>query len=343
MWVVPAIFSGLICTAAWPCSGAVAQPKAPDGRLGINPWEMQSFLSDAPGYVATGAGSIRIDLLWQQIQPRPGVTSWDQLDRVVDAAQANHMDVLLTLRAISSWATRSPPDARNRYHGAALPRDLAGWEAFVSALAARYKGRSVAYEIENEPNSNFWSGTMDDYLALLKSSFGAIVRADPQAKVLSAALACHTAFTYPDAAMTQKQNQSFDDWQNAILATHAFNTIAVHDYYYPDVAVNGWTFAGYLAHVQDLARAANCSACPIWITETGYVSRPQRAGSRTDPGSPQNQARWARQALQQAFAQGIARAYWLFLKDHPNTGFFASMGLIDAAGKARPALSVLSN
>ena len=184
---------------------------------------------------------------------------------------------------------------------------------------------------------------MDDYLTLLKASFISITRSDPQARVLSGALACHTAFTYRDAATTEKENRVFDTWQNAILATHAFNTIGVHDYYFPDDAVNGWTFTTYLTHIQDLARVAGCDKCPIWITEIGYVSRPQKAGTRTDPGSPQSQARWARQAFKQAFDHGVERVYWLFLKDHPNTGYFASMGLIDADGTPRPALSVVSH
>jgi hypothetical protein len=330
-----------ICAAVFTFSVTVAAA-APDQRLGINPWEMQSFLADTAGYAGTGVGSIRIDLRWQEIEPRPDVFDWSQLDAVVNAAAAKRISVLVTLRAISSWGTRPPPKSGGPYHGASLPQDISRWEAFVAAMADRYKGRNVAYEIENEPNSDFWSGTMDDYIALLKATFAAIARSDPQARILSGALACHTAFNYPDAAVTQKQNQAFDAWQNAILATHAFNTIAVHDYYFPDHAVNGWTFVSYLAHVQDLAAAAGCDKCPIWITETGYVSRPQKAGTRTDPGSPQVQARWTAQALQQAFERGVERVYWLFLKDHPGARYFASMGLIDAGGKPRPAMSVLT-
>jgi hypothetical protein len=324
-------------------SVAPARKTSPNERLGINPWDAQSFLSNVSGYVGTNVGSIRIDLPWQKVQPRPDAFNWEELDAVVSTARANRMDVLITLRAVSSWGTKVPAKPSDLYHGASLPLDMGSWEKFVSAMADRYKDGNVAYEIENEPNSKFWSGAMDEYLALLKASFAAIMRSDPRARVLSAALACHTAFTYRDAATTEKENQAFDAWQNAILATRAFNTIGVHDYYFPDNAVNGWTFAGYLTHVQDLARAAGCDKCPVWITETGYVSRPQKAGARTDPGSPQNQARWAGAAFRQAFDHGVERVYWLFLKDHPNTGYFASMGLLDVGGTPRPALSVLSH
>jgi Cellulase (glycosyl hydrolase family 5) len=331
------------CAAAQAQIDGPAQKAPPDQRLGINPWDMQSFLSDTPGYIGTNVGSIRIDLPWQQVQPRPGVFDWDALDSVVRTARTNGMDVLITLRAISSWGTKLPANSKDLYHGASLPLDMSRWETFVSAMADRYRGGGVAYEIENEPNSKFWSGTMDEYLTLLKATFAVITRSDPQARVLSGALACHTAFTYPDSATTEKQNQSFDTWQKAILATHAFNTIGVHDYYFPDAAVNGWTFVSFLDHVADLARTTGCDKCPIWVTETGYVSRPQRAGMRTDAGSPQAQARWAAEAFRQAFGHMVERVYWLFLKDHPNTGYFASMGLTDMRGTARPALAVVSH
>jgi hypothetical protein len=250
--------------------------------------------------------------------------------------------VLITLRAISSWGTKGRTNSRNAYYGASLPLDMRSWDTFVSTMARRYKGRNVAYEIENEPNSSFWSGTMDDYLTLLKASYAAITRSDPQATVVSGALACHIAFDYPNAAVAHEQNQLFDTWQTAIFATRALNTIGVHDYYFPVVAVNGWTFASYLTHIQELAQAAGCDKCPIWITETGYVSRPQKAGARIDPGSPQNQAQWAGQAFQQAFDLGVERMYWLFLKDHANGEYFDSMGLLDANGKPRPALAVIA-
>ena len=322
-------------------AGAAAQTQ-PNQRIGINPWQPQAFLSNVAGFAGTNTGSIRIDLIWGKVEPRPGTFDWAELDKVVEVAAANHVDVLLTLRAISGWGTKKAANARNEYQGASLPLDMASWDAYASALALRYKGRNVAYEIENEPNSNFWSGTMEDYLALLKASYAAIMRSDSQARVLSGALACHIAFDFADPAVVQKQNALFDSWQKAIFATHAFNTIGVHDYYFPDHAVNGWTFTSYLTHIQDLARDAGCDQCRLWVTEMGYVSRPRKTGTRIDPGSPQNQAQWAQQALRQAFGLGIERVYWLFLKDHTSGTYFDTMGLLDGNGSPRPAFRVIA-
>lgn len=309
-----------------------------NARIGINPWTPQAFLENTRGYAATNVGSIRIDLPWQQVEPTQGDLDWNDLDKLVEAAQSNNMSVLITLRAISSWGTHAPQHAHDQYHGASLPIDMNKWERFVSAMARRYRGRNVAYEIENEPNSPFWAGSMDDYLTLLKASYGAIMRSDPQARVVSAPLACHVVYNYRNAKAKQKEDQDFDTWQNAILATRAFNTIGVHDYYFPGEAVNGWTFDSYLGHVRSLARATGCKNCGIWITETGYVSRSQRAGTRTDPGSPENQARWARSAFREAFRQGAERVYWLYLTDHNVGRYFDSMGLLDDQGTPAPGI-----
>lgn len=333
------IGAGLLIVASAPVQGGAAKPNA---RVGINPWQPQAFLASVGAFAGTGAGSIRIDLPWRDIEPRPGAFEWAVLDKVVDAAAANHMDVLLTLRAISDWGGSTPVDRHDPYRGASLPHDMPAWEDYVSALALRYKGRNVAYEIENEPNSNFWSGTMEDYLALLKASYAAIMRSDPQAKVVSGALACHIAFDLADTSTQQKANEQFDSWQLAILATHAFTTVGVHDYYFPDRAVNGWIFSSYLLHIQDLVRDSGCEQCRLWVTETGYVSRPRKTGTRLDPGSPQNQARWTTEAFQQAFDLGVERMYWLFLKDHAGGTYFDSMGLFDAQGNPRPTLRVVS-
>jgi hypothetical protein len=333
------IGTGFIALTEAPAENGV--PKA-NPRFGINPWQPQAFLADVAGFAGIGAGSIRIDLLWRDVEPRPGVFEWTVIDKVVDAAAVNHMDVLLTLRAASDWGTTAAMGRRDPYKSASLPRDMRAWEDYVSALALRYKGRNVAYEIENEPNSNFWNGTMEDYLALLKASYAAIMRSDPQAKILSGALACHIAFDLADPSARQKANALFDSWQLAVLATHAFNTIGVHDYYFPDREVNGWTFSAYLLHIQDLARQSGCQQCGLWLTETGYVSRPRKSGTRLDPGSPQNQARWAGQAFQQAFDLGAERVYWLFLKDHAIGTYFDSMGLLDGGGNPRPASRVLA-
>ena len=62
-------------------------PVAVNARMGLNEWEMPFFLRNADVITGTGVGSIRVALLWQQVEPQPDVYTWDKLDRVVGQAQ----------------------------------------------------------------------------------------------------------------------------------------------------------------------------------------------------------------------------------------------------------------
>ena len=45
------------------------------------------------------------------------------------------------------------------------PKDMAQFARFVKAAAARYKGRGVCWQIENEPNLDvYWLGTREEYV-----------------------------------------------------------------------------------------------------------------------------------------------------------------------------------
>ena len=309
-----------------------------DIRKGLNPWRPKVFLDNLKNFEALRVGSVRIELPWQVVQPRADVFDWNSSDAVVSAAQAHGMEVLFTLRAVSTWGTRQPQRGNDLYHNASAPLDFAQWESFMRVLAARYRGRHVAYEIENEPNlSSYWNGTQDEYLQVLKSSYRGLKLGDPDAHVLTGAISCGIVFNYRNPRVAAKIAEQNDAWLRAILATRAFDALSVHDYYFPDHAENGWTFTSYLTHIRDVAREAGMETVPIWVTEAGYVAVPTKAGDRIDNGTPEKQAEWLTAAYQQAFKLGVARVYWLFLQDHPNAAYFGGMGLMDSNGKLRPA------
>lgn len=313
-------------------------------RKGINPWFAQAFLANIESIEDLHIRSVRVELPWELVQPSPDVFDWSKVDAVGDAAQAHGIDVLFTLRSVSSWATKHPLRGNDLFHNASFPLDLKNWDRFVKTLALRYKGRHVDYEIENEPNiPKFWNETRDEYLELLKASYRSIKENAPQARVLTAALACGIVFNYRNARIANRILENNDEWLRSILTTRAFDVLSVHDYYFPDHAENGWTFASYLTHIRNLARQAGVGKAPVWITETGYVASPTKAGGRTDEGSPERQAQWLQAAYKQAFELGVARVFWLFLRDHPNAGYFDAMGLMDVHGNVRPAWKVMQN
>lgn len=289
-----------------------------------------------------GVGILRVPLQWKVVEPQPGKFDWSKTDRIVEGVYPKKVEILFTLRSISSWGTKKRTQGRGIYHSGSAPTDMRQWNEFVTELANRYKGRGVYYEIENEVNGQtFWDGTQEEYVELLKESYRSIKSADPQTKVLSSAMGCGIVRNFPTGNVQNEMQKRHDGWLKAILSTKAFDVISVHDYYFPsEIVANGFTFRSYLEHIRDLMKEAGAGDHPIWITETGYVSRPTDAGARVDNGSPEKQAKWLEEAYQQAFSFGVERVFWLLLRDHAEA-YFGSMGLADAQGKSRPSWDAL--
>src|SRR5689334_19529161 len=134
---------------------------------------------------ALGAGWLRFDAAWPEIEIERGRFDYSRVDRALDGARARGLRVVLVLGATAAWAR---PAGADWNHGPATATARAGFTAFAAATARRYRDRVGAYEIWNEPNlPGSWAPRPDPaaYLALLRDAYAAIHRADSGAVVLS--------------------------------------------------------------------------------------------------------------------------------------------------------------
>lgn len=315
-----------------------------ENRKGLNTWLPHSFLEDVRQVRDLGIRTVRIELPREQVEPNRNQFEWTTTDAVMDTARANQIEVLFTLRSVSPWGTHVPAQQDDLYHHASLPKATTDWELLVGTMASRYKGRAVDYEIENEVNAAFGAGSPAEYLDLLQASYRVIKASDPWARVLSSSMACGIASDQRTRLAQDRFRERTDEWLKPIFATRAFDVVSVHDDYFPSgITANGWTFSSYLKHVADLMDGAGGRAKPIWITETGYVSQPTRAGIRTDDGAPDKQALWLTLAYEQARSFRVERIFWLLLWDgNGGLGYFNAMGLMDAQARARPVWRTLA-
>lgn len=138
-----------------------------------------------------GAKSIREAPGWRWAEPTPGNVLWRQyLDGLVDRCGEHQMELLLTLQAIApSWATWDDP-ARPNLRDLPAPDKLPAWERFVREVAARYRGRVAAYEVQNEPDLTCWyqpglsmAEGLGVYERLLRAAHDGLKAGDPQATV----------------------------------------------------------------------------------------------------------------------------------------------------------------
>jgi hypothetical protein len=170
---------------------AVAAP--PPGRTPVYPFGY-GFQVDqgnlAYGIEMTrkaGFNWVKFQIRWENLESSKGQINWGDIDRWVNGAAG--LKVLLSVVTAPRWAR--PPDTDFSVPGPpANPQDFAD---FVAAIAARHKGKVHAIEVWNEQNLWYeWGGrgrklSAKQYMDLLKVSYAAIKRANPEIVVVSGA------------------------------------------------------------------------------------------------------------------------------------------------------------
>lgn len=142
----------------------------------------------------TGVKSLRASFEWAEIEPGEGKFVWGKYDRIVEWADKHNIELIPTFiweKPQPSWAGRGVADqgsSEERYP----PEDMAKWSEFVYQVVNRYKGSIHWWIPANEPNlSRYWYPKPDAkaYVNLLKVTRDAVLKADPNAKILGCSAA----------------------------------------------------------------------------------------------------------------------------------------------------------
>lgn len=174
---------------------------------------------------------VRVDVDWSAVEPERGQFDWSYPDRLIEAASARDMKVLIVLAFSPAWTRAVPADPAGKASHL-RPDQTSEFANFARTAAERYAARGVGgWEIWNEPNSTkFWppQPDADEYGALFRAAATAIRDVDAKATLLIGGLA--PRYDGPDAgvAPTDYLNRLYDDG-TAQLA----DAIAVHPYSFP--------------------------------------------------------------------------------------------------------------
>jgi hypothetical protein len=160
---------------------------------------------------------------WRNIErDGKGRLEWQEPDRIMAAIDGAGLKVVARVDGHAAWSKAQPI-----YPADGPPDRLSDWTDFLSALAQRYRGRIDAYEIWNEPNiTREWGGrppNAAEYVALLRASFDAIKRADPNAMVITAGLSPTT-----ENSQNAQSDEGFLRAMYAAGAKGAFDALGVH-------------------------------------------------------------------------------------------------------------------
>jgi hypothetical protein len=125
---------------------------------------------------------------WRDIETSPGVYNFDRLDAIVDTAERYGAEALIVLGQTPPFHAQRP-DAESFYGpGAASPPTPESWTAYVRAVAERYAGRQVTYQVWNEPNvEGFWQGTPAQMAKLTKAARDVLDTVSPQPALVAPA------------------------------------------------------------------------------------------------------------------------------------------------------------
>ncbi len=294
--------------------------------------EQARFLLDQT--VQAGIGWVRIDFVWADVEPEPGIERWARYDELVAAARARHLRVLALVAYTPAWATAGPALS-------GVPRRVSDWSDFCYRAAARYRDGITHWEIWNEPNlPRFWSGSRAEYIEkILEPAARALRAGNPDAQIGGPALAHHVG--------------SGRDWHGWLLdvlraAADELDFLTHHVYDLEDPAGVLARLAGETPFGRDPSRWGEAAPSlaevlavagfdrPLWLTETGWVT------TRLDES---RQAEHYARFLGLWFAggrepAGPVRVFFYELQDDRDPGV-PKFGLLRPGGRQKPAYGVL--
>ena len=210
--------------------------------------------SDIDLLAATGFPSCRVSIFWHLIQQNgPDHWDWAATDAMVKDLTARDIQIEALLGAPPRWAFA---DAASPSWVSAPPK-LDAYATFVRAVATRYP-QIKTYEIHNEPDlTDFWKGTVDQYLALWQTGYQTIKSVNPDATVMNGGFAWMN--NSHNAAASQGFARAFLERANPrpdVIAYH------IHSDFAGTVNNN----ATWLQAVRD----TKTGDIPRWLNEAGF-------------------------------------------------------------------------
>lgn len=298
-----------------------------------------------------GAGWLREEIRWNEVEPVRGTRRWARTDRLVASATRRGLRILPLLIGTPRWAAPDPttiPTDPRRY--AAFARDVvrrygpdgAFWRANPD-LDRRFA--MAWFELWNEPFLPQFAADRQDagtYARLVQAAGNAIHAAHPRARVLAA---MEYEWKTPDG--------TFRRWVRDVHAAvpelaESYDGVAVHPYS-PGAPI-GTAAAGAskdlrrMELIREDLRAVGGPTDQVWITEIGWPTCPQRPACV----SRAQQARYLEQAIRAAGGRyrGWVRALFAYaLFDfRPASGEplrEGAFGLLELDGREKPAAAVL--
>ncbi|NDJ78980.1 MAG: cellulase family glycosylhydrolase, partial [Chloroflexi bacterium] len=255
------------------------------------------------------------------------VSAWDKYDNIVDLAAQYDINIIARLSQPPAWS--QPPGTTNAY---TPPADYNDFVDYAVAVAGRYQGRIIHYQVWNEPNLYpEWGDqtvSAEDYTQMLCSTYHALKAVDPEIVVITGALG-------PTVDLSGRNAYDLLYLQRMYQAGvgDCFDVLSVQGYglwsgptdeRLRQVTINYQR----LLWVRDMMVANGDAHKPIWISEAGWNPVPDDPSiadlERYGQVTMEQAAEWAPLAYERALREwpwvGVIN-YWYFKPaDESNVG-----------------------
>jgi|GEM_PF-729248 len=302
-----------------------------------SPWGIASSASSTgtidkwfPMMSAAGITSTRMGQEWSGMEREKGKMDFTGMDRILAAAQANHIEVSTLFFGSPKWTGAG-------WHGFAM-KNLDDWENYANAMVSRYKDRIHYWEVWNEGNAGFNDGhnTAEDYARLVSAAYEGAKKADPNAQVGISVASFDAPYI---GVMAQAMAKDGKPGQFDFICIHPYETFgAIGD---PDGEIH---FLWMKKVLQDelKATAPDKVNVPVWITEIGRpINRDTNESGVSIGGvtTPNDAGHAVVKAYIMSIAEGIARVCWFEGEDpeREQKGY----GLLDVKGNPRPSYTAM--
>jgi hypothetical protein len=280
---------------------------------------------------------------WYIVEKEKGKYDWSKVDQYIQQVQQYGFAIVPTIWPFTDWDQASWAPLPTGPQGSILqelgkgrrkPHDINAYMSFVSVMVERYDGDGtndmpgLKYPIKywepcDEPHVKpYFDGTPQDYLEVLIASYEAIKKADPEAKVLFAAVDVEGSFIKP---ILEQGAEYFD-----IANVHSLSN-----------NVNFW-----VPELRNLLSSYGINK-PIWVTTAEFQIGRYLFDNNI---SLESQGQLLAKGSVTAFAYGADKIFYNWFRA-PQTGDprwkaevtarFQSAALIDENGVKRPAYYAL--
>lgn len=261
---------------------------------------------------AAGFHWIRQEFPWEDIEVHgrgdfvdrrnnpEGIDAWEKYDHIVTLAEEYGLEIIARLSNPPAWSRA----AGNEIGPYAPPDDIQDYANFAATVAGRYRGRVRYYQIWNEPNIYPEWGEQqvnaEDYTALLCAAAQAIREVDPDAVIISGALAPTMELTGRDMNDYIFLQRMYDAGAGGcfdILSVQGYGLWSgPTDHRRQSVIVN----YGRNQYIRDIMVRNGDADTSIWISEMNWNAAPEDVEPRYGRVTLDQQARWAPIAYQRA-------------------------------------------